>query len=197
VNNNSELDVWRDAWQAPREAPPVVAKYDLRRETRRQERWLRARYVFSCVFALGLLIFSVYAVHRNMQGLLWAAVVWLTTFIALGFSIWNWRTLWNATSASTSEFAALYEKRCLATLRAVRFGYAFLAMQLAIVIPWLSWDFHRGGTSGNFGLVPYLRSMGLLVCLSAIFIFSFARTKRRTLMEVGRLKECQRDDFVE
>jgi hypothetical protein len=197
MNNNSELDVWRDAWQAPEETTPLPAAFDLRKETRRQERNLRARYIFSCVFALGLLIFSVYAVHRHMQGLLWAAVVWLTTFIAIGFSIWNWRTLWNATSASTSEFAALYEKRCFATLRAVRFGYAFLAMQLAIVIPWLSWDFYRGGTSGNFGIVPYLRSMAVLVCLSAAFIFSFARARRRTLIELERLQECQKDDSVE
>jgi hypothetical protein len=105
--------------------------------------------------------------------------------------------LWNATSASTSEFAALYERRCLATLRAVRFGYAFLALQLAITVPWLSWDFYRGGTSGDFGLVPYLRSMIIVLCLSAAFVFSFVRTRRLTMKQLEQLREFQDDEPVE
>ncbi len=191
MNNNAELEVWRDAWQAPTETARPQSAFDLRRETRRQERYLRIRYLLAFVWAAAFLIFSVVAVRRNLQGTVWASVIWLTTFIALGFSIWNWRTLWNATSASTSEFTDLYAKRCMAKLRAVRFGYWFLAMQLAIAVPWLSWDFYRSGPAGGFGLRSYAVSMLVLACLTALFLFSFARTRRATLRELEQLREFQ------
>ena len=192
MNTNAELEVWRDAWKDPAQTAATQQAFDLRRETHRQERYLRIRYVLAFVWAAAFLIFSVVAVRNGLQRIPWALVVWITTFIAMGFSIWNWRTLWNATSASTSEFADLYAKRCMAKLRAVRFGYWFLAMQLAIAVPWLSWDFYRGGDNGQFGIRSYVITMLVLACITAIFIFSFTRTRRATLRELEQLRDFQK-----
>ncbi len=184
-NANSELDVWRDAWRvAPKTSAP--SRFDLRREARRQERWLRTRYVLAFVWALVFLAFSAFAVRRGHQGLLWAGVVWLTTFVALGFSVWNWRSVWQTANSSTSEFAELYEKRCLATLRAVHFGYRFLGLQMMIAVPWLTWDFYR--KHEGFGLAQYAGCLVLLACLSALFAISFSRKQRRTQRELKELK---------
>jgi hypothetical protein len=44
-------------------------------------------------------------------------------------------------SAVRFPYADIHEKRSLATLRAMRFGYWFLVLQLSIAVPWLTWDF--------------------------------------------------------
>ena len=42
---------------------------------------------------------------------------------------------------SVRDYADIYERRSLATLRAMRFGYWFLALQLTIAVPCLTVDF--------------------------------------------------------
>ena len=41
----------------------------------------------------------------------------------------------------STDYADIYERRSLATLRAMRFGYWFLALQLTIAVPCLTVDF--------------------------------------------------------
>ena len=77
----------------------------------------------------------------DMEWILWAAVIWAGTFFAAGFAVWNKSGTWKALSQSNAAFLDLSRQRCLRELRALRIGRWFLAVQLAIVAAWLSWDY--------------------------------------------------------
>ena len=80
------------------------------------------------------------------------------------------------------------ETRCIATLRAVRFGYAFLALQFAIAAPWLTWDFARR----QIFAARYAFCLVLLGTLTVAFIIWFRRSRQRVLLELTQIKEFRR-----
>lgn len=192
MNNNVELEAWRASWRSVADDKPA-AGFDLRLEARRHERRLRTQYILGLGFAVALFAFAAYVLQRNStaETLAWAIVVWLTTFLATAFSIWNWRILWNAVAQSTAEYVSAYRARCMATLRAVRFGYGLLVCQLAITVPWLTWDHYRSGESGRFGAGAYAFSMGLLAVLTATYLYAFGRSRRCAVRELAQLEEFE------
>jgi hypothetical protein len=97
--------------------------------------------------------------------LVWALVIWILTFLAAGYSLWNWRLLWTAEAKPACEYAQIYEKYCLAGLRYLRFGYYLLAANLAIALPWISWKFFR--SDRTFGIVAYMISIAQIAGLTA------------------------------
>jgi hypothetical protein len=54
----------------------------------------------------------------------------------------------------------------------LRFGYAFLAIQLCISAPWLTWAWIRH----DIAPARYAFGMGLLLALSAAFVVSVCRS---------------------
>jgi hypothetical protein len=134
-----------------------------------------------------MICYAAVAVHRDFSAevVAWAIVVWITTAGVTVFSIWNWRGLWSVSGRSVVEYADLYEKRSLARLRAIRFGYWFLLLQLAISAPWLTWDFVRHEvTAVRHGL-----SMASLGLLTVVYVAWFTVSRRRALLEVKRVQE--------
>jgi hypothetical protein len=123
--------------------------------------------------------------HFDAEALAWSAVVWLTTLGVTMFQIRNWRGIWRTSARPVADYAAIYQARCLATLRAVRFGYAFLALQVAIAVPWLTWDFLRGSISGS----RYALAMAILAALTIAFLFWFRASRRRARRESAEVKE--------
>ena len=107
-------------------------------------------------------------------------IVWVLTISASAFSIWNWQALWRASAQSVAGYMALYRARAQATLRAVKFGWAFLVFQLLIVVPWLTYDLlqHR------MPQVRYGFAMLLLALLSFIYVRVFLRQRRKALEEI-------------
>jgi len=97
-------------------------------------------------------------------------VVWITTAGATAFPIWNWRTLWDTSGQAVLGYAASQQCQCHAVLRAVRFGYAFPAIQDAISIPWLTWDFLRGNLPLGSFIASLLSIAALTVGCAAWFI---------------------------
>ena len=185
MNTEPELELWRDAWRAP--AAEIAPPFDFRAELRRQEWRLRAHYIFGICFAVLLTCYAAFVLHRDFRAevLAWAVVVWLTTAAVTAFSVWNWRGLWTASSHSVLDYANIYEKRSVAMLRAMRFGYCFLGLQLAIAVPWLTWDFMRHEMSA----ARYALSIGLLGLLTIAFVAWSAVSRRRALSELGRVEE--------
>ncbi len=61
-----------------------------------------------------------------------------------------------------------------------------LAAQLAIVAPWLSWDFiiHR------LPLGPYLFGISVTVLVAAVYLTSFAARERRILRDLEYLNQA-------
>lgn len=185
----SELQQWRAAWNAPGQTMLTPA-FDFHAEYRRQQRGLRFRYLFGIGFAVALIAYAIVVLRGDfrLEVLAWAIVVWITTVGVTAFSMWNWRGLWRASACSIREYADIYEQRSLATLRAIRFGYWFLALQLSISVPWLTWDFGRAQISSTrYGL-----AMGSLALLTAAFLFWFPRSRRRASLELSRVQETMR-----
>jgi len=181
----SELEAWRAAWKTP-PAEKSVKTFDVRSSYRQQERRLRIRYVSNAIFAVALICLAAVVLRGNprLEVLIWALVVWITTLGATAFNVWNWRILWRAADQSVLDYAAAFEKQCRASLRAVRFGYFFLAVQLAITVPWLTLDLRHGLPLGRYAF-----SMGFLAVFSAAFIVSFRKARSRTLLDLSHIKE--------
>jgi hypothetical protein len=197
VNTESELELWRRAWRASAAGEPAPA-FDFRAEHRRQEWRLRAHYIFGICFAVFLTGYAAFVLRRDFRAevLAWAVVVWLTTAAATAFSVWNWRGLWGASSRSVLEYADIYEKRSLATIRAMRFGYYFLWTQLAIAAPWITWDFLRHEMSA----IRYAIGMAMLGLLTIWFMVWSTVSRRRALSELTRVEDfrlCISDDDVQ
>ena len=190
MSGHTELETWQLAWKSPATTEPAPAA-DIVKAALRQERRLRLEHIFSLAFAavLTALPFAVLYYQLRAETIAWSIVVWITTIGATSFSIWNWRGLWKASTRASQEYAAAYRKRALARLQAVRFGYAFLALQLAIATPWLTWDFYRGAASGP----RYAFSMVLLAALTVAFILRFRQAARQSRSELQQIDEFERD----
>jgi hypothetical protein len=153
-------------------------------------RAFRIRRLLELAFAGVLMAFAIshmYA-HPGLETFLWAAAVCVTTLGATAFQLWNWRGSWKSSSKSVADYTDLYERRCRAMLRAVHFGNRFLALQLAIATPWLTFDFVRGQASAH----RYAMGLSLLGLLTVAFLFSFRRSRRRALRELVEVQEFRR-----
>lgn len=187
MTNQPDFDLWRSAWTST--APS--AAFDIRAAYRKQERRLRARYVGNILAAMVLVAFAAWVLATNpgAEELAWAMVVWLTTLAATAFHVWNWRVLWQTAGATVEDYARICERRCNATLRAVRFGWAFLAVQTTIAASWLTWDVHTGAaTATRYGV-----AMATLAALDAVFAISFTATRRRATQELREIHAFQRE----
>lgn len=189
MNTPSELEVWRAVWKTP-SAEKSVKPFDLHSSYRRQERRLRIRYVSNAIFAVVLICLAALVLRSNprLEVLIWALVVWITTLGATAFNVWNWRILWRAADQSVLDYAGAFRKQCLASLRTVRFGYSFLALQLAITVPWLTLDLRHGLPLGRYAF-----SMGFLALFSVAFVLSFRKTRSRALLDLKQIEEFRRE----
>ncbi len=178
MSNEPELEQWRTVWTSA--APGEMS----------QVRRYRRGYIANLLFAALLIVFAALVLLANSRPevFAWAVVVWLTTIGATAFYIWNWRELWRSAGQSVQDYASACEHRCRAALRAVRFGYLFLALQVTIAVPWLTYDFVQGEISP----ARYAIKIVCVAVLIAAFIAWFGRSRRRALDELARISEFLR-----
>jgi hypothetical protein len=142
------------------------------------------------LYGAAMLVFTAWFASRRptFEWILWAGVLWVATFLAAGFALWNNAGTWRALQQSNTAFLDLSRRRCLRELRGIHLGRWSLAVQLAIVAPWLSLDFaiHR------LPLVPYLFGIAVTIVVAAAFLASFSTRERRILRELQCL-----DQFAE
>jgi len=192
TNPDAEIESWRATWTAGPELTRSTPA-ELRGKAVQQQRSLRMRHVAELAMAIVLLVFSAVVAWKNpvVEAYVWAAIVWAGTIVATLFSLWNWQVLWAADSKSVLEFTELYRKRCLAGIRAARFGQGFLVVQVAISAPWLTLDYLRHRITGTaFGL-----SMLVLAALTAAFVILFGRFRNRAFQQLEELSgmDCGQD----
>ena len=188
MNNDSELNDWRTEWRAQPPLPEMTWA-DLRAKAVKQRRRLRVSHVAELLVALIFLVFSAAVARRNpgLETKLWAAAVWATTATVTAFSLWNWNILWKANAKSVTEFAVDYENRCMASLRAVRFGMGFLVVQVAIAVPWLTWDL----VLKRLAVVRFAELIAIVVCLALGLWYLFTRYRRISVRELEALRASQ------
>jgi hypothetical protein len=179
MSEQSELDLWRASWVANAPARPL-----------RRERRLQIAYVLGLLFGVVLVVFAAWILHahRSPEVLAWTVVVWLTTAGSTAFHVWNWRILWRTSSEPLSDFAASQRRLCDATLRGVRFGYAFLALQDTIAAVWLTWDFLRGDISRS----RYTIGLSILALLTIAYLVWFAVSRRNEVRRLAQIAAYQR-----
>ena len=181
MNSDQEMKQWREAWQVE-SAASTLASAEIRNKAIRQEKSLRFKFILEMALAVTLLVGSaIYAsVRHDAEMFLWMVIVWLLTISASAFSIWNWQALWRASAQSVAGYMALYRARAQATLRAVKFGWAFLIFQLFIVVPWLTYD----RLQHRMPQVRYGFAMLLLALLTFVYVRMFLRQRRKALQEI-------------
>jgi hypothetical protein len=185
MNMDLELAGWRTDWLAPQPSDSAIHRPDLRRLVERKGRRMALAFIGQLLYGVALLVFSAWfaSAHPTLEWALWAAVIWAATFSAVGFAIWNQAGTWKALSESNAAFLDLSRLRCRRELRAVRLGKWFLALQLAIVTVWLSWDF----ATHRLPMRPFLFGIGVTILVAAATLKWFAIRTRRSLRDLSRL----------
>jgi hypothetical protein len=188
MTGDPEIHDWRTEWLAQPTTGNTNAA-DIRHLAVKQQRRLRAWHVAELLAAVVLLMFSAKVAWQDstLEARLWAAAVWATTLVVTAFSLWNWHILWKANLQSVSEYAANYQMRCIASLRAARFGMGFLAVQTAIAVPWLTWDYLRQELTG----MRYAASLAILSILVLGFWLWFTHRRRTALRELDEVRGSQ------
>jgi len=185
-----ELAAWRTDWLAPQPADAALLRVDLRRLVQRKRRNMALALAAQLLFGIALLAFSAWFASQRptLEWILWAAVIWMGAFCGAGFGIWNQAGTWRALSQSNAAFLELSRERSRREVRAIGWGRWFLAVQLLIVMPWLTLDFalHRL-PMGN-----YLVGCALTILLAVVYLQWFTLRERRTRRDLARL-----DDFAD
>lgn len=189
MNMDLELSAWRTDWVAQQPSDNAMLRLDLRRLVERKRRKMGLALSGQLLFGAVMLAFSAWfaSTRPTLEWILWAAVIWAGTFFAAGFAVWNKAGTWKAMSQSNAAFLGLSRQRCLRELRALRIGRWFLAVQLAIVAAWLSWDY----AIRRLQMRPYFFGGAVTILLAAAYLEWFAARERRSLLDLGRLDQLE------
>ncbi len=191
MNMDLELTEWCAQWLAEEPAAAPLLHRDLRRLVERKTRNMRLAFAGQLLWGVFLMAFSAWfaSLHRTFEWMLWAAVVWLATFIMAGFAIWNAAGTWTALQESNAAFLELARRRSMREWRAIHFGRWALAVQLAIVMVWFSIDVLTRRMPGN----SYLFGVALMVLIAAVFLTVFTARERRIRRDLAYLNACGPD----
>ena len=190
MNMDLELTAWRAQWLAD-EPAAALRHQDLRGLVRRKSRTMRLAFAGHLLCGVALMAFSAWFAsrHRTFEWMLWAAVIWLAAFIMTGFAIWNAAGTWTALQESNAAFLELARRRSMREWRAIHFGRWALALQLAIVIAWLSIDVLRHRMPVN----SYLFGVALTVLMAAVYLTVFTARERRIQRDLAYLSALESD----
>lgn len=182
---DTELAAWRADWLA--DVP--VAPLDLRAIVRRKTRRMRMAFAGQLLFGVSTLAFSAWFAsgRPTFEWLLWAAVIWIITFFATGYAIWNKAGTWRALRQSNAAFLELSLRRCARERQAIHAGRWSLAVQLAIVMIWFSVDLvmHR------LPVWAYLFGVTVDVLVGAISLMVFSARERRVVRDLENLRAME------
>ena len=169
---DDELRDWMADWQADPEPAPEVRDAIRQRVKRKSLRMVLAT-AFEILFALAMLALVVWSALKESTPINVGAMACLALLIlwATGCSLWYLRGTWRPSAETTSAFVALSLLRCHRRLRAVRAGWWLLALELAVMIPWIVLSLEA--KTAAFGLLAVLTAL-----VSAFLIVAERRTRR-------------------
>jgi hypothetical protein len=184
-----ELAEWRTDWIADEAPDAAMLRLDLRHLVDRKRRRMRLALFGQLVYGAAMLAFTAGFASRRptLEWILWAAVLWAGTFFAVGFTIWNKAGTWRALQESNAAFLDLSRRRYLRELRTIHLGRWSLAVQLAIVTVWLSWD----AAVRRLPVRAYLFGIGVTILLAAVYLVWFAARERRIHRDLEYLNQVQ------
>ena len=146
-----DIDRWSEQWRAPVSAAAPVPAERIVAEVRRRTR-VRAGVVSfeALLLSLGLAVVvrlgwtSAHAADR------WFAVAMMSALLAFG-AAWlrDVRGAWTPASSSVRDYIALEILRGERLRRAVRAGWALLAVMVVLYVPWIVWRMSDAGAQGQ------------------------------------------------
>lgn len=179
---DDELRDWMADWQADPE-PASEVRDAIRQRVQRKSLRMALATATETIFGLGMLAFVVWSALRDPAPVNVAAMACLALLIlwATGCSLWYLRGTWRPSAETTSAFLDLSVLRCHRRLGAVHAGWWLLALELAVMIPWIVLSLEA--KTAAFGLLAVLT-----VLVSAFLIVAERRT-RRELREWEEMRE--------
>lgn len=187
---DDELRQWMADWQGDPEPAPEV-RDAIQRRVRRQSVKMALYTAGELTLSLVMLAFVIRTAVARPVFFNVAAMAGLALVIlwAVTYSLWSSRGTWRPGAETTTAFLDLSVLRCRRRLNALRAGWWLLAMELAILIPWLhlllssrpahppaAWSYAAG-----FGFLL------LVASLAVVFLIVARRKARRELRELEEL----------
>lgn len=185
--SDDELREWMADWQAEPEPAPEI-RDAIRRRVKRQSLKMALSLAGETVLTLGLLAIVSNSAVRWPEPLNLAAMAGLAVLIlwAMGSSFWYRRGTWQPAAETTSAFLDLSILRCRRRLAALRAGWFLLAVELAILVPWLC-VLLRDAPVGD-----YVGGFGFLALLTAVVAAFSLAAQGRTRRELGEMEAVRR-----
>jgi hypothetical protein len=189
---DDELREWMADWQAEPEPAPEV-RDAIRRRVKRQSLKMALATAGEMLFALAMLAFVIVSAYARPTALNIVAMGGLALLIlwSMGYSLWSLRGTWRPSAETTAAFLALSILRCHRRLRTLRAGWWLLALELAIMIPWLylglNSDSSRSPAAGDYAVAA-----GALVYLTGIVVAFLIGGERKVRRERAELEEMRR-----
>lgn len=185
--SDDELREWMADWQAEPEPAPEV-RDAIRRRVKRQSLKMALSLAGEGGLTVGLLAIVANSAVRWPEPLNLAAMAGLAALIlwAMGSGLWYRRGTWRPAAETTSAFLDLSILRCRRRLAALRAGWFLLAVELAILVPWLL------VLLGGEPLRDYVGAFGFLVLLTALVVAFSVIARGRTRRELREMEAARR-----
>lgn len=172
-----ELEIWREEWRSETEPLPEI-KSKIKRESRR----FVLGNIVAAAAAIAALVFSAMVALRDPspEKIAWAVGIWVLTFVAGGYRVWNQRGVWRPAAQTTRAFVELSYNRAMAKVRAIRFAsyvmLAWIAYYAALTVwrwnvIWPDVKADPGGWALTLG--------GVLLMLAAAFLWLGWQRRRK------------------
>src|SRR5262245_30661058 len=156
------------------------------RHVRRRGHWFRVTMIIESAIGLtAIAVVTTIAIVRPdpVERLAMAALA-IIAAAAVVFSRMNWRHQ-TPTTATTAEYLALADDRCRRLQRGIRAGWAVLAAEALVFVPWV---WRRSGTPPSFAEWSW-SFLAAMLAAGTVVILLFDRWARRERRIVEALKE--------
>jgi hypothetical protein len=187
---NDDLAAWRTDWQTaePEADPSAPLVVFARRRRPLLIIWIAGELL---VAVAGLLVVGYFfVVRRDPVERLAMGVLAMTCLSAGLFSWWNWRGAVRASSETTMVYLELTERRLLAMRRGVSAGWAILAVELLVLIPWTWYRLDGQGIAQTRAPIwPWV----LIATMSGLGVAAILRTGRWVKREAEIVAGLRRD----
>ena len=190
---DDELRTWMDDWREEATepaAPEAAAKIaTLARSVRRRSLGLKLLTVAEVVFAAGMLavLAGVAVRERTPADVATMAGLGLLTLWALAFALWNRRGLWAPSAETSAAFLDLALARCRRRRRGLTAGWALLAAEVALFIPWIHHRLHLGASPTAAEVLTAYGFLATMAGTTAVILVWLGRRTRRELRELEGL----------
>jgi hypothetical protein len=179
---DAELELWRDQWQASREAPELTGlSKRVARESLYMRIMLTADILVTVVIGGGTVALALRD-PRPATAIL-ATATWLFIAGAWIFGLSNRKNAWSPSASTTAAFLDLSIRRCRGSLRAVKFGAILYAVEMTFC---LSWVIHESGPLSSTLIIVVT-----LITLILATLLIWYRRKKQT--DLSYLLNLQRD----